>query len=80
MSERTLKRRLQEEGTGFNTLLDQVRQRDSTRLLSQPALAIKQVAEAVGYADPSNFARAFVKWTGMSPVAWRKRHVDPGPK
>lgn len=73
VSERTLKRRLHEEGTSFQALLDQVRQRDAQQLLSNPALAIKQVAEAVGYSDPANFARAFTKWTGVSPRAWRTR-------
>lgn len=79
MSERTLKRRLQEEGTSFQALLDQVRQRDAQQLLSNPALPIKQVAEAVGYADPANFARAFAKWTGLSPRAWRHR-AENGPR
>jgi AraC-like DNA-binding protein len=73
VSERTLKRRLHHEGTSFQALLDQVRQRDAQQLLSNPAWAIKQVAEAVGYSDPANFARAFTKWTGMSPRAWRNR-------
>jgi len=72
-SERTLKRRLQDEGTSFQALLDEVRQRDAMRLLGNPKLAIKQVAEAVGYSDPANFARAFGKWTGCSPKAWRER-------
>lgn len=71
VSERTLKRRLQDEGTSFQALLDQVRQRDAQQLLANPALAIKQVAEAVGYSDPANFARAFAKWTGVSPRDWR---------
>ena len=73
ISERTLKRRLHDEGTSFQALLDQVRQRDAEQLLRNPALAIKQVAEAMGYTDPANFARAFSKWTGMSPRAWRTR-------
>jgi len=73
VSERTLKRRLQAEGCTFQGLLDEVRQRDAQRLLSDPKLAIKQVADAVGYADPANFARAFSKWTGLSPKAWRDR-------
>jgi AraC-like DNA-binding protein len=72
MSERTLKRRLQDEGSSFQTLLDQVRRRDSESLLANGALAIKQVAEAVGYGDPANFARAFSRWTGLSPREWRK--------
>jgi AraC-like DNA-binding protein len=81
VSERTLKRRLQAEGCSFQGLLDEVRQRDAERLLADPKLAIKQVADAVGYADPANFARAFGKWTGLSPKAWRDRlAVSRGPK
>ena len=78
VSERTLKRRLQDEGASFQALLDQVRRQDSERLLANPALAIKQVAEAVGYADPANFARAFTKWTGVSPREWRRRRPGQG--
>lgn len=81
VSERTLKRRLQAEGCSFQALLDEVRQRDAERLLADPKLAIKQVADAVGYADPANFARAFGKWTGLSPKAWRDRlAASRGPK
>lgn len=81
VSERTLKRHLQAEGCSFQALLDEVRQRDAERLLANPQLAIKQVADAVGYADPANFARAFGKWTGLSPKAWRDRLVaSRGPK
>lgn len=81
VSERTLKRRLQTEGCSFQALLDEVRQRDAERLLADPQLAIKQVADAVGYADPANFARAFGKWTGLSPKAWRDRLMaSRGPK
>lgn len=76
VSERTLKRRLQAEACTFQSLLDEVRQRDAQRLLGDPRLAIKQVADAVGYADPANFARAFSKWTGMSPKAWRDRQAS----
>lgn len=75
VSERTLKRHLQAEGCSFQSLLDEVRQRDAERLLANPQMAIKQVADAVGYADPANFARAFGKWTGLSPKAWRDRLV-----
>lgn len=71
---------MQAEGCTFQGLLDEVRQRDAQRLLSDPKLAIKQVADAVGYADPANFARAFSKWTGLSPKAWRERlNADLGP-
>jgi AraC-like DNA-binding protein len=73
LSERTLKRRLQDEGSTFQMLLDEARLHDALRLLARPELAIKEVAQAVGYADPANFARAFTRWTGESPRDWRKR-------
>lgn len=79
LSERTLKRRLHDEGLSFQALLDQARLADSQRLLAQPGLAIKQVALAVGYADPANFARAFAKWTGVSPRQWRTQAGPRGP-
>ena len=74
-SDRTLKRRLLAEGLSFQGLLDQVREADSRRLLANPRLPIEQVAAAVGYRDPANFTRAFRKWTGLSPRAWRQQHL-----
>ncbi len=73
LSERTFKRRLQDEGTSFQAMLNDVRLRDAKALLANPALSVQQVAQAVGYTDPANFTRAFTKWTGMSPTAWRTR-------
>ena len=71
MSGRSLKRRLQEHGVGFLELLDEARKRDSLQLLGDPALAVSDVAQRVGYSDPASFTRAFRKWTGMTPTAWR---------
>lgn len=71
---RTLKRRLQDEGSGFQTLLERARSEDAQRLLTQqPGLAVQQVADALGYTDPANFARAFARWTGQTPSAWRRQ-------
>lgn len=72
LSERTLKRRLQEQGLTFQSLLDAARENDSKRLLERSGLSVDQVAEAVGYADPANFTRAFRKWTGQSPRDYRQ--------
>lgn len=79
MSERTLKRRLQEQGLSFQLLLDRAREQDSRRLLANPRLSIEQVALATGYADPANFTRAFRKWTGLSPRAYRQQQAGAGP-
>lgn len=73
VSTRTLKRRLATERSSFRDLLDEVRQRDSQRLLLDPGRSIEEVALRVGYPDPSNFRRAFRRWTGLSPSAYRER-------
>ncbi len=79
LSERTLKRRLQEQSLSFQQLLDQAREQDSRRLLANPRLSIEQIALATGYADPANFTRAFRKWTGLSPRAFRQKLASTGP-
>lgn len=73
LSSRTLKRRLQEHGTSFQILLDETLRRDSIRLLQDPTLSVEDVATRIGYTDPANFTRAFRKWTGVSPSAYRSR-------
>jgi AraC-like DNA-binding protein len=73
MSERTLKRKLQQHGVSFQQLLDETRKRDSMRLLEDPAFSVVQVAARVGYSDPANFTRAFRKWTGSTPSDYRAR-------
>lgn len=67
VSSRSLQRRLQEEGTSFNALLDDMRQYLAVRYLRSGRRSIKEVSYLLGYADPSNFARAFRRLTGKSP-------------
>lgn len=71
MSSRTLKRRLRDQDTSFHQLLDETRRAESIRLLRTTALSVEQIAERLGYADPSNFCRAFRKWTAASPNGYR---------
>lgn len=73
VSGRTLKRKLQQQGTTFQEILDDVRCRDATRLLENPRLSLEQIARHLGYADPANFTRAFRKWTGHAPSHFRQR-------
>ncbi len=76
MSIRTLKRKLAQESATFKSLVEQLRFEDSARLLADPSMPIHQVAEAVAYSDPTNFSRAFSKWTGMTPREWRQRCIN----
>jgi AraC-like DNA-binding protein len=74
LSSRTLNRRLQSEGYSFQALLDEQRCDFACRLLARSELKIDRVAEQLGYSDPSNFRRAFKKWTGETPSDYRKGH------
>lgn len=77
MSSRTLKRRLQQQGTTFQTVLDEARKRDAMRLLENSALSVEQVALRLGYSDPANFTRAFRKWSGFTPRQYREQARRP---
>lgn len=72
MSSRTLQRRLQREGTTFSDLLDSFRKKMATGLLKDRSLAVYEIAFLLGYSEPSTFFRAFRRWTGSSPLEYRK--------
>jgi AraC-like DNA-binding protein len=71
LSSRTLKRRLADEGTDFTTLLDEQRRQRALLLLRSANLSVEAVAEQVGYSDVANFTRAFRRWSGTTPTAYR---------
>jgi AraC-like DNA-binding protein len=73
MSPRTLKRRLSEHGTTYSTLRDDVRRQRALLLLDNRGLTIADVAAKLGYSEQPNFTRAFRKWMGMTPLAYRER-------
>ena len=72
MSVRTLQRRLKQNGLRFNDLLNQTKFEHAKQMLGDPELSMKAVAESLGYSDPSHFTRAFRRWSGLSPTAYRK--------
>lgn len=71
MSARTLRRRLESEGTSYQRIKDKARRDRAISLLRHPGLPVCDVAEALGFSDPSAFHRSFKKWTGQSPGAFR---------
>ena len=73
MPVRTLQRRLKESGLSYSELVEQTRYELACRLLDMPGAKMAAVAKALGYNDPSSFSRAFRRWTGMSPRAYRSR-------
>jgi AraC-like DNA-binding protein len=75
LSCRTATRRLAEQGVSFQGLLDQLRREQADALLARRAARVADVAAAVGFSDPSNFRRAYQRWTGRPPrrpVGWRR--------
>jgi AraC-like DNA-binding protein len=72
MSTRTLRRRLQDRGTGYHQLLDAARRAEATRLLSSTSLSIEQIARRLGYAEASSFRRAFHGWVQRTPTEFRQ--------
>jgi AraC-like DNA-binding protein len=72
LSPRTLMKMLVQQGTSFADLVDDERQKRALRLLSTSHLALENVAEQLGYSTVSNFVRAFHRWTGQTPAAYRR--------
>ena len=75
MSVRTLQRRLGEEGTSFAALVDEARHALSRELLGGTDLPLVEVASNLGFAEFATFSRAFKRWTGLAPGAYRQRHA-----
>ncbi len=69
---RTLMRRLQREGDSYQQILDLLRQEYAARMLADARLDIADIAMRLGYSEPPNFCRAFRRWYGVSPAAWRR--------
>jgi AraC-like DNA-binding protein len=68
---RTLERRINRQGASFGQLVEDVRRSEALRLLSQTTAPIYEIAFCLGYMDVSSFNRAFKRWLGTSPRAYR---------
>ncbi len=77
VSERTLQRQLQREGTSFNELLDATRQELAERYLRQPQVSLAEVSYMLGFAEPSTFTRAAKRWFNASPGQYRTQLNSP---
>lgn len=75
MSNRTLRRHLNEVGVSYLGLLDEVKYLEAARLLLSSDMEIQEIALYLGYIQPANFARAFKKWSGVTPIQFR-RHIN----
>jgi AraC-like DNA-binding protein len=72
LSQRTLHRRLRAENTSFADILDATRGELAKSLLPEPGIGIGEIAFLLGYSEPSAFHRFFRRWTGSTPLAYRR--------
>ena len=77
MAPRSLRRRLDAEGTRFRSLCDEVRRSLAEDLLRSADLKLDEVAQQLGYAEAASFIHAFRRWTGMTPSQFR---AEAGPR
>jgi AraC-like DNA-binding protein len=71
MSRRTLQRKLSKAGTTFQALFDQYRHTSALTLLKDNELTTGEVGHLLGFSEPSTFYRAFKRWEGCTPGAYR---------
>ena len=67
LSGRTLQRRLQAEGTNYQTVLNQTREQLARHYLANTHMSCAEISFLLGYEEPNSFSRAFHDWTGESP-------------
>lgn len=70
-SRSTLQRRLREEDTSYQAVLDATRRDMAIRYLSKTTLRADEIASVLAYRDANSFSRSFRRWTGQAPVAFR---------
>lgn len=76
LSLRSLQRKLAERGLRYETLLDDIRRELSQQHLRDARLSLNEIAFLLGFSDASSFSRAFRRWTGVAPSAWREQHAS----
>ena len=77
-SVRTLQRHLADEGTNFRAVREAVLRELAETLLNDASLNVSEVAHRLGFSDASGFAKAFKRWTGTAPRAWRRTLTETG--
>ncbi|HKY90581.1 MAG TPA: AraC family transcriptional regulator [Nevskiaceae bacterium] len=78
VAESTLHRRLEQEGTSFREIRDALRRDLAIDKLTHSDASVADIAEGLGFAEPSAFHRAFKQWTGVRPGDYRREaHASP---
>lgn len=78
MASWTLRRKLREEGTSFQELVDDMRRDLAIAYMSDIGLSLGEIAYLLGFSTPGAFQRAFKRWTGTTPGDWRRARKPAG--
>lgn len=79
LSARSLRRRLQEKGTSYQRILDEVRAALARQYLASTNLGVDEIASRLGFSEGAAFRRAFRKWSGMTVGSFKKGETRPSP-
>jgi AraC-like DNA-binding protein len=79
MSPRTLRRKLEQEGTSFRELIDELRAHAAIKYVRDTDLTIEDIAYALGFSDAAAFRHAFRRWTRSAPHEYRRARIDIEP-
>jgi AraC-like DNA-binding protein len=71
LSQRSFQRRLSELGLTYQELLDQTRHDLARRYLDDPSKSVTEITFLLGFSEQSAFTRAFKRWSGIAPTAYR---------
>jgi AraC-like DNA-binding protein len=74
-SRRSMQRKLADEGTCYTAVLDQVRFHAACRMLQDSNIKVADVAQRLGYSNPTHFSRAFRRIAGVNPRVYRQVSV-----
>ena len=79
MTARTLRRKLDEEGTSFRKMVDELRMQVAIKYLRDTELTVDDIADALGFSEATVFRRAFRRWTGGGLREFRSQDHQIGP-
>ncbi|MDX1692941.1 MAG: helix-turn-helix domain-containing protein, partial [Ketobacteraceae bacterium] len=74
MSQRTLRRKLNEAGTTYQAVIDSVRESLAKEYLQNSQWTVNEIADLLGYSETNNFIRAFKRWSGHTPADYRQQY------
>ena len=76
VSQRTLARKLEREGTSFTQELDAARREIALTFMRDSDVSLTELAFKLGFSHTESFHRAFKRWTGEPPLVWKKRELS----